>query len=152
MNNRFRDNCFYCEHNQTMHERMIPIITFDATTVYLNRDQTHPGRVIVALNWHVDEIFELTSEQRFEFIQEVSFTAKTIKKHYNASKINFGIYGDTVSHLHVHSVTKLPTNDDWDDAFVNNPSNPQYLDDDEYQKIRVILRKELEKAYETIKN
>lgn len=57
-----------------------------------------------------------------------------------------------MSHLHVHIVPKLPTNDDWDDAFVNNPSNTQYLDDDEYQKIRVILRKELEKAYETIKN
>lgn len=89
MNNRFRDNCFYCEHNQTMHERMIPIITFDATTVYLNRDQTHPGRVIVALNWHVDEIFELTSEQRFEFIQEVSFTAKTIKKTLQCIKNQF---------------------------------------------------------------
>ncbi|EHO50221.1 HIT family protein [Lentilactobacillus kisonensis] len=152
MKSRFKEGCFYCEHNQTLHERMIPIVTFDASTVYLNRDQTHPGRVIVALNWHVDEIFELSQQQRTAFIEEVSLTAKVVKEHFNAAKINLGVYGDTVSHLHFHIVPKVPADIDWDDSFINNPKDPAHLSDSESPKRVNQLREELEDEYETIRD
>lgn len=152
MESRFKPGCFYCEHNSTQHERMLPIVTLDTATVFFNRDQTHPGRLIVALNWHVDELFELNQQQRSQFADEVSLVAKVIKKHFHASKINYGIYGDTVSHLHFHLVPKMPGDDDWDDAFVNNPEQPLYLDDKKNEALIEELRVELEEAYETIKN
>lgn len=152
MKSRFKEGCFYCEHNATQGERMIPIVTFDAATVFFNRDQTHPGRLIVALNWHVDELFELTSEQRSEFINEVALTAQVMKDHFHASKINYGIYGDTVSHLHFHLVPKVTSDSDWDDAFVNNPENPLYLSDEKNEALIKELRAELEGLYETIRN
>lgn len=130
----------------------MPIVTFDASTVYLNRDQTHPGRVIVALNWHVDEMFELTDQQRSTFVNEASLTAQVVKRHFKAAKMNFGIYGDTVSHLHFHIVPKLPTDADWDDAFINNPPNPKHVSDEKNQQLIIELRGELEKEYEKIRN
>ncbi len=35
MESRFRAGCFYCEHNVTQQERMLPIVTFDTSTVFL---------------------------------------------------------------------------------------------------------------------
>lgn len=147
-NSRYLDGCFYCEHNDTQKDRMIEVMPMHVSTFFLNKDQTHPGRSIVALNRHADELFELSEIERNEFIKDVSIAAETIKRLFNAEKINYGIYGDTVSHLHFHLVPKKTSDDDWDDAFVNNPENPKRLDD--YSELIEKITKELEKYYEKI--
>ncbi|WP_056993394.1 HIT family protein [Lacticaseibacillus saniviri] len=152
MKSRYRDGCFYCEHNQTQVERMVPIIPLDVSTFYLNRDQTHPGRAIVALDWHVDELFELTAPMRQAFIDDVAQAAAILKEYTGASKINYGIYGDTVSHLHFHLVPKLPSDADWDDAFVNNPSDVTPKSDAELAPMINDLRKLVDQNYETLRN
>lgn len=132
---RYNQNCFYCTHNEILHDRMIEIQPLHVSTFYLNRDQTHRGRAIVALNWHTEELFQLTDDERNEFAKDVAHAAQTLMEVFHPDKINYAIYGDTVSHLHFHLVPKYKTDADWDDSFVNNPSEPVKLTDDDYQKL-----------------
>lgn len=145
---RVKQGCFYCEHNEVQKERMIPIMPLKVSTLFLNRDQTHAGRCIVALNWHVDELFELSEDERNLFMSDVAKVARCLKKTFNAGKINYGIYGDTVSHLHFHLVPKVATDADWDDAFVNNPAQVKELSD--YQPVIDKISTAMEALYEEI--
>lgn len=132
---RYNPKCFYCTHNEILHERMIEIVPLHVSTFYLNKDQTHRGRAIVALNWHIDELFQFNDVERNEFAEDVARAAQALQKVFHPDKMNYGIYGDTVSHLHVHLVPKYRTDTDWDNAFVNNPSDPKKLTADDYQKL-----------------
>lgn len=147
-NSRYKDGCFYCEHNDTQKERMIEVMPLHVSTFFINKDQTHLGRSVVALNRHADELFELSDIERNEFMTDIAVAAKTIKKLFNAEKINYGVYGDTVSHLHFHLVPKKSSDTDWDDAFINNPKNPKILAD--YNDLIEKITKELENYYEKI--
>ncbi|EMW5328243.1 HIT family protein [Enterococcus faecalis] len=145
----FKEGCFYCEHNQTQRERMIEIMKLPVSTVYLNRDQTHFGRAIVALNWHVDELFELSSSDLQEFMKEVADVAEEIKFLTCCMKINYAIYGDTVSHLHFHLVPKSSTDNDWNDAFINSPQNVQLIrNEGKYRQFICKMKERLEEKYE----
>lgn len=148
---KYKEGCFYCEHNQTQKERMIEIVKLPVTTVYLNRDQTHFGRVIVALNWHVTELFELDQIELHAFIQEVADVAETIKILTNCEKINYAIYGDTVAHLHFHLVPKIPTDVDWDDGFINTPSEVHLVEAvGDYKRFGQAVKERLKQKYETV--
>lgn len=140
---RYNSNCFYCTQNETLHERMIEIEPLNVSTFYLNRDQTHRGRAIVALNWHVDELFQLNNVERNAFAEDVARAAQALMKAFHPDKINYAIYGDTVSHLHFHLVPKYKTDPDWDNAFVNNPTDPKQLKEDDYQRLMQELRNNL---------
>lgn len=147
----FKQGCFYCEHSDVQKERMIEITKLSKSTVFLNRDQTHFGRVIVALNWHADELFDLSDSERQIFINEVSSVAKIISEITNCNKMNYAIYGDTVSHLHFHLVPKKITDVDWNDPFINTPKNIEKISladgnkNNEYEALIEKIRKELSK-------
>lgn len=149
----FQKGCFYCEHSQIQKERMIEIAKLPVSTVFLNRDQTHFGRVIVALNWHVNELFELCGSDLQAFTREVADVAKIVCSITHAQKINYAIYGDTVSHLHYHLVPKVSTDSDWDEAFINSPQNVQLVEDkNEYRILIKLIRERLAQQYETIRD
>ena len=83
---------------------MTPLTELQWSDVYLFNDQKHKGRCVVALKGHHDEMFELDDEQRSGFFAEVSLVAHAIANYTKADKINYAIYGDIVSHFHVHLV------------------------------------------------
>lgn len=85
---------------------MTPLTELQWSDVYLFNDQKHKGRCVVALKGHHDEMFELDDEQRSGFFAEVSLMAHAIANYTKADKINYAIYGDIVSHFHVHLVPK----------------------------------------------
>lgn len=133
--NRYQKNCMYCEKGEKVDQNYIEIEPLHVSTLYLNRDQTHKGRCALVLNWHVDEPFQLSEVERNEFFADMARAAKAIYKAFNPGKINYGTYGDVVSHYHVHIVPKYKQDSDWNDAFVNNPSNPVNLTDKQYEEI-----------------
>ncbi|QIL50157.1 HIT family protein [Weissella coleopterorum] len=141
-----RVGCFYCEHNAEQDSKMTAITSLSVSTVYLNHDQTYAGRVIVALNWHVDEMFELTDGQRNAFFKDVSIVAQVLMDVFWADKINYGIYGDLVSHLHVHMVPKKKSEAGFGEAFTNNPGSIKVISPAQEAARIEQLRKLLEEA------
>ena len=51
------NNCFYCENGEKLNSLMIEICKLPCSTVYLNRDQKHPGRCVVTFKDHKTEYF-----------------------------------------------------------------------------------------------
>ncbi|WP_257391380.1 HIT family protein [Cytobacillus gottheilii] len=125
---------------------MIEIETLNSSTFYLNKDQTHPGRCILAFNAHKNELFQLSTDELHLFMDDVALAAKAIQDAFQPQKINYAIYGDIVSHLHFHIVPKYINGADWGDAFTNNPEIKKELLESQYneliRKIKVQLNQE----------
>lgn len=137
-----KNDCFYCSKDQTLQSLMIEMAKLNVSTLYLNKDQTHKGRCIVAFDKHVTELYQLDKQELHLFMEDVARTAKVLDEIFHPDKINYGIYGDLVSHLHVHIVPKSKQSSEWGEAFVNSPDSKHYLDEEGYAEvIRVIKEK-----------
>ena len=136
------ENCGYCQGGELLASFGIKICELDVSQLILIKEQSHPGRCIVAYQDHVSEIVDLTDEQRNRFIADVNRAAKAIHKVFSPDKINYGAYGDTGCHLHVHLVPKYKDGYEWGGVFAMNPgqtflSQEQY--DDMIRKIKEAL-------------
>ncbi len=100
-------DCLYCRQDQRLHDLMIEIAPLSASTLYLFKEQSHPGRCVVAYNGHVNELFELPDAELIRYTQDVARAARAIKAAVNAKKINYGAYSDKLPHLHMHLVPKF---------------------------------------------
>jgi len=56
-------NCHFCTDFQKRDQFMIPIGELEITDLFLYRDQTYYGRVLIALKEHGKEIADLTAEK-----------------------------------------------------------------------------------------
>lgn len=135
-------NCLYCSKNQVMHDLMIEICDLNVSTLFLFKEQTYRGRCIVAHKDHFNELFELTDQERDEFMKDVTRVAKAMSKAFGAEKINMGAYSDKLKHLHFHLSPKYIDGPDYGGTFVMNPQKV-YLTDAEYTDLISRIKAEL---------
>ena len=126
-------NCAYCMDNELVDAFGIKICELPSSKVYLFKEQSHPGRVIVAHKKHVSEMIELTPEERAAYIEDVAKVANAIHTLYHPQKVNYGAYGDTGHHLHFHLVPKYTDGYEWGGVFAMNPGET-FLTEEEYAK------------------
>lgn len=135
-------DCLYCTNNKTLQELMLPIANLRVSRVFLFKEQSYYGRCLVAYNEHVNDLNELSDEQRNAFMSDVAQVTRAMQKAFNPEKINYGAYADKLSHLHFHLVPKYVNGLDYGGTFQMNPQKV-YLSDDEYaemiEKIRTHL-------------
>lgn len=124
-------NCGYCMKNELLDPFGIYICDLDASVLVLFKEQSHPGRCIVAYKDHVGEMVELTDEERNAFFADVNRTAKALHAAFHPDKINYGAYGDTGRHLHFHLVPKYKDQAEWGGVFQMDPKQV-YLTQEEY--------------------
>lgn len=134
-------DCFYCENGMKLRSLMIEICRLEAATIYLNRDQKHKGRVIITLNNHKTEYFQMEEEERNQYFKEVALTAQAIQNLYAPDKINYATFGDLVSHVHIHMVPKHKDGLQWGKPF-NDGIPKEFLSDEEY----VVIVEEMKNA------
>lgn len=135
-------NCLYCSKNQVMHDLMIEICDLNVSTLFLFKEQTYRGRCIVAHKDHFNELFELTDQERDEFMKDVTRVAKAMSKAFGAEKINMGAYSDKLKHLHFHLSPKYIDGPDYGGTFIMNPQKV-YLTDAEYTDLITRIKAEL---------
>ena len=128
------ENCGYCQGGELLASFGIKICELDVSQLILFKEQSHPGRCIVAYQDHVSEIVDLTDEQRSRFIADVNRAAKAIYKVFSPDKINYGAYGDTGCHLHVHLVPKYKDGYEWGGVFAMNPGQT-FLSQEQYDEM-----------------
>jgi histidine triad protein len=119
-----------------------PVGKMDSGYLYIFKEQTKMGRVILAYEDHVSEIVDISDEERNRFFFDANKIAKAIHKIFSPSKVNYGMYGDTSCHLHMHIVPKYKGGDEWGSTFTMNPDK-KYLSENDYEEIAKILRREL---------
>lgn len=135
-------NCAYCMENELVEQFGIKICDLNVSKLYLFKEQSHPGRVIVAYKEHVSEIVDISPEEQNAFFADVRHAAEAIHKAFSPAKVNYGAYGDTGCHLHFHLVPKYTDAYEWGGTFAMNPGRT-FLSDAEYaemiEKIKAAL-------------
>lgn len=135
-------NCAYCMEGELVAAFGIKICELPTSTVYLFKEQSHKGRVIVAHKQHVSEIVELSTAERAAYFEDVNHVAEALHKAFHPQKINYGAYGDTGHHLHFHLVPKYTDEYEWGGVFAMNPQQ-KFLTDAEYDALISEIKKYL---------
>ena len=136
------NDCMYCMEDERRNQLMIEIAQLEVSTVFLFKEQTYKGRCNVVYKDHVKELFHLDEQDLTSFMKDVKKVAEAIDKAFSPNKINYGAYGDTLHHLHMHVVPKYEGKENWGSTFEMNPGNI-YLTDQEYQERIQELKKYL---------
>ena len=136
-------NCAYCVHGEPLAKFGIYVCDLsEMNSLYLFREQSHPGRVIVAPKEHVGDFTELTDAQRDLFFADIARVSRALKKVFRPDKVNYGAYNDNGGHLHFHLVPKYRNEFEWGGVFAMNPGRVA-LSDAEYadmiEKIKAAL-------------
>ena len=127
-------NCGYCMRGELLDAFGIYICDLSVSTLILFKEQSHPGRCIVAYKDHVGELVDISEEDRNAFFADIARAAKAIHKVFHPSKVNYGAYGDGGCHLHFHLVPKYEGQFEWGSVFQMNPGKT-YLAEEEYAEI-----------------
>lgn len=114
-------NCAYCMQGELVAKFGYPVCKMDTGYLYVFKEQSHPGRMILAHDKHISEMIELTDEERNAFFADLTKAAKAIHKVYQPKKVNYGAYGDTGCHLHFHLVPKYEGEYEYGGVFEMNP-------------------------------
>jgi len=121
---------------------MIPIAKLSVSRAFLFKEQTYRGRCLVAYDEHVNDLNELSDEQRDAFMADVVKVTRAMQKAFNPEKINYGAYSDKLSHLHFHLAPKYVDGPDYGGVFRMNPGEV-YLTDAEYEEMIAQIKKYL---------
>ena len=124
-------NCGYCMKGELLDAFGIFICDLSVSQLILFKEQSHPGRCIVAYKDHVSEIVNISDEERNAYFADVNRAAKAIHAAFQPNKVNYGAYDDGGGHLHFHLVPKYQFEFEWEEAFAVDPGK-RYLADEEY--------------------
>ena len=127
-------DCLYCQRNELQKSLMIEICDLSSSTVFLFKEQSHPGRCVVAYKDHVNELFDLSETDRNAFMADVCQVAAAIQKAFSPTKINYGAYSDKLAHLHFHLVPKYEGQFEFGGIFEMNPQKT-YLSETEHKEL-----------------
>ena len=106
------------------------------------KEQTYRGRCLVAYKDHVNDLNELSDEDRNAFMADVARVTRAMDKAFHPEKINYGAYSDKLSHLHFHLASKYVDGPDYGGTFQMNPGKV-YLTDAEYQELIEAIKEKL---------
>ena len=127
-------NCGYCVGGEPLDKFGIKICDLEVSQLILFKEQSHPGRVIVAYKDHVSELVDISDADRNAFFADVARAAKAVHAAFHPDKVNYGAYGDGGCHLHFHLVPKYKDAFEWGTPFAMNPGKTD-LTDTEYDEI-----------------
>ncbi|MCR5349533.1 MAG: HIT family protein [Acholeplasmatales bacterium] len=134
-----KDGCPYCQKGEFLAKFGVLAFETETSEVIVFKEQKHKGRAIVAYKKdHVAEITDLSDAERNAFMKDVSDVAKAIQKAYNPDRINYGAYGDSLGHLHIHLVPKWKDGYEWGGTFLMNTN--EYASDEELEEVIKTLK------------
>ena len=123
-------NCGYCVGGEPLAKFGIKICDLSVSQLILFKEQSKRGRCIV-FGSKLSSLVDISDEDRNAFFADVNRAAKAIHKVFKPDKLNYGAYGDTGCHLHMHLCPKYKGGDEWGGTFTMNPQKV-YLTDEEY--------------------
>jgi diadenosine tetraphosphate (Ap4A) HIT family hydrolase len=83
------------------------IADLSGSRVYLHADQFFPGWTILVWRRHVTELFDLSPGDRARLIEEVSRIAAAVTAVFRPVKVNYGLLGNQLPHMHWHVIPRL---------------------------------------------
>ncbi len=118
-----------------------PIYKLKVSHVGFYSDSRFPGRVIVTLDRHFEQLDEVPKALLAEFMSDIQMTSKAIKCTTGAKRVNVAILGNLDSHVHAHLIPRkpdrepFPTKAPWED-----PRPKDGLTSEEEHQLRASIR------------
>ena len=133
--------CFYCELEQQADstEHFVRLAFCDEVVLFLHRDQTLPGRLVIASRPHFGDVTDFTDAVQTAFYGMVHVCGKAIKEvHPQILKVNLALCGNNPNfeHPHIHLMPRHEKDREWPGFFLNFVQ--PYWDDDDPRYGRLI--------------
>ena len=80
---------------------------YPLSVAYVHEDQFFPGWTVLVFKRHATELFELSREERHQLIEEVTDVARALASVFRPVKINYGLLGNQLPHVHWHVIPRL---------------------------------------------
>ena len=93
-------------------ERII-LTTLPSGRVELVNDGNFVGYCILVFHRHAIELFDLSQEERTQFMEDITRIAEAIATVCQPGKLNYEMLGNMVPHLHCHIVPRYPNDGYW---------------------------------------
>ena len=103
------------EINKKLWEDSIIIGKFPLSYLLLMNDSNYPWFILVPAKENIKEIFELSSEERIQLMEESAILSENLSKIFNADKMNIAALGNAVHQLHVHHIVRYKKDKAWPD-------------------------------------
>lgn len=126
--------CAYCMEDEKLDKFGIKICDLTVSKLYLFKEQSHRGRVIVAYKDHVGDMTLLSDEERNAYFADIARVSRALQSAFHPDKVNYGAYGDTAGHLHFHLVPKYKGGYEWGGVFAMDPKQ-KTLSEGEYSAL-----------------
>lgn len=134
------NECNYCAKNEALMNIMYPVCEIDGFPLYLFKNQTYRGRVVLAYTKHVGMLAEMDDAECAAFFAAAHKAIKALNAVFAPAQINLGMFGDLVRHSHLHLVPKYEGGSEFGGTFIMNPEPGVYLTDEEYEQLAASIR------------
>lgn len=84
----------------------LPVASLRVSTLGLYDDARFPGRCLLALDEHVEDILDLDSDIACAFWLDARDAAKAIAQATRPRRMNYAILGNAVAHVHLHLIPR----------------------------------------------
>lgn len=121
-----------------------PLMGLSVSTVGLYDDARFPGRCLLTLHEHFDDLCALPAPLLAAFMDDLRAVSTAVQRATRAPKVNYAVLGNQERHVHWHVVPRQPEREPrphhspWDD-----PRPLQPLDDAENLRLESEIRRHL---------
>ena len=109
-------DCSMCQdpiYNEKGGQHPSKIADLDVSTAVLNRNwQFFEGSTILVYQDHVTELHHLPADMQHRFMDDASRVAAALEKTFPDIKLNHGLLGNAMPHLHWHMIVRRATEAD----------------------------------------
>jgi diadenosine tetraphosphate (Ap4A) HIT family hydrolase len=130
-------DCFMCQDpmfTEVGSRHPQKIAELGVCTAILNRDwQFFRGSTILVFQDHVTELHHLSPELQHQLMDDASRMAKALEKTFPDCKLNHGLFGNTMPHLHWHIMVRREADPNPQTTIWEAPFPTLKLSDDEFK-------------------
>ena len=119
-------DCRFCRGEQPAADHKVADLGI--TRAYLHDDQFFPGWMVLVLERHATELFDLTADERAQMMDDVTRVATVLAGLFTPRKINYELLGNQTPHIHWHVIPRLVGDPAPLDAVWTVPHTPRRLD------------------------
>lgn len=143
-------NCPLCLPRPNISETAYFVRKFGASSLYLSREQTYRGAVMLVYDLkHVARVDQLSASEWSDFAAEIQMAQAAIFRTFNPDHVNVECLGNMVPHLHFHVIPRYMTDDRWrGPIWMTNQSDmpSKVLDESAYIEMARAINNELDQS------
>lgn len=135
---RWSSACSFCLLIESAVEDPTFVGSLGSAVAFVNLEQSYPGRSILVLEDHVEDLPLLPPEEFADFNEDMRTLALAVQHAFRCPRVNYAVLGNEVAHLHWHIIPRY-----LDDPNCGRPPWPlekRHLSSSEYREIASRIR------------